>query len=388
MSGHVRKRGKKWYYCFEVGTKDGKRKKIDRLGGNTKKEAQDALRKALNEYEHGFIEPTDLTLDRFIEEWMELFVTDILKKSTIIRYQSIIQNYISPSLGQLKIQKISPIQIETMISKYKKSEISKTTLQHIYSLTNNILNRAVKARMISFNPCNFVDRPTREKFRGDILSVKEFYTLIDALDVKLYRDYIFMIALHIELELGLRRGELSSLEWKNMNWEENVLSIENNLVYIDGHTYMTTPKSVESVRKLYISEDLKNLLASYKRIQNRNKLNYGPKLIENIFDGKKYDFILTWENGKGIHPSYYTLKIKRLMNNSSINKTIRFHDLRHTNATLLVSQGVDFKTIQMRLGHADINTTLNIYSHVSMDMQKTAVEKLTSHINGGRMAVK
>lgn len=97
---------------------------------------------------------------------------------------------------------------------------------------------------------------------------------------------------------------------------------------------------------------------------------------------------MTWESGKRIHPLYYSQKFSKLLKKSSIDKKIRFHDIRHTNATLLLSQGVDFKTIQTRLGHSNINTTLNIYSHVSLEMQKNAVDKLSSIFNGDKMVAK
>ena len=138
----------------------------------------------------------------------------------------------------------------------------------------------------------------------------------------------------------------------------------------------------------YISEDLKKLLKSYKSVQNSNKLEYGENYIKNVLNGRAFDFILTWENGSYVHPNYYTLKFNRILKYLKFDKNVRFHDLRHTNATLLLSQGVDFKIIQTRLGHSDINTTLNIYSHVNLEMQKKATEKLADLLSGGKAVAK
>ncbi|WP_043013282.1 tyrosine-type recombinase/integrase, partial [Clostridium perfringens] len=99
---------------------------------------------------------------------------------------------------------------------------------------------------------------------------------------------------------------------------------------------------------------------------------------DNFFNNKKYDFIFVWENGIYVDPNYWTHRFGRILKSLNINKKIRWHDLRHTNATLLLSQGVNFKTIQIRLGHADINTTLNIYSHVTEEMQKDATNKISN----------
>jgi site-specific recombinase XerD len=120
-----------------------------------------------------------------------------------------------------------------------------------------------------------------------------------------------------------------------------------------------------------------NIINHFKQAKIQTTI-YSFVYIALIFNGKEHDFILTWGNGKYVHPNYYTLKFNRLIKKVGIKKRVIFHDLRHTNATLLLKQGIDFKVIQSRLGHSDINTTLNIYSHVTTDMQKNATEKLTS----------
>jgi len=388
MSGYVRKRGKKWYYCFDIGMPDGTRKRIERVGGVTKREAQDSLRKAITEYETGFVQPKKLTFDEYITDWIENFVKENRKPATYYRYKGLINKYLIPYLGSMKLNELRPAHIEKMLSESKKSGIGSTTVEYIYKVLNVALNRAKIQRVILWNPCESVERPRKDKFVANVLTVEEFYSILSLLDISSYKDYVFSVALQLILELGLRRGEMSGLVWKNIDFQSNTISIENNLNYTDGVTYVSTPKTLESERILYISDDLKRILKEYKLLQTKNKLLYGPLVIKNCYDSIEYDFIFTWENGEVIHPTYYTRKFRRLMKASSIEKNIRFHDLRHTNATLLLSQGVDFKTIQTRLGHSNINTTLNVYSHVNLEMQKKAVNKLTSVISGDKMATK
>lgn len=235
--------------------------------------------------------------------------------------------------------------------------------------------------MINDNVCKFVERPKREKFVTNVLTLEEFNLMIDNLDKENYGDSILRLALIMIIELGLRRGELAGLEWQNIDFDNNTISIKNNLVYTNNEVVLGTPKTEESERTLYISNELLDLLKKYKAVQNKYKLELGEIYEKNIFNGKKHDFILTWGNGKYVHPNYYTLKFNRLIKKVGIKKRVRFHDLRHTNATLLLKQGINFKVIQTRLGHSDINTTLNIYSHVTTDMQKDATEKLTDLLN-------
>jgi len=388
MSGYVRKRGKKWYYCFDIGMADGSRKRIERVGGVTKKEAQDSLRKALTEYENGFIDSKSLTVGLYIIDWLENFVKENRKLATYYRYKGIVNKYLIPSLGSLKLNELRPIHIEKMLSDSKKTGIKSATVEFIYTVLNITLNRAKFQRIINWNPCESVERPRKEKFVANVLTVDEFYSILSLLNIAIYKDYVFSVALQIVLELGLRRGELCGLEWKNVDFESNTIKIINNINFTNGKTYMSTPKTLESKRILYISDGLKKILREYKLVQSKNKLFYGPRAIKNYYDSIEYDFILTWETGRKIHPMYYTNRFGKLLKESSIVKAIRFHDIRHTNATLLLSQGVDFKTIQSRLGHSNINTTLNIYSHVNLDMQKDAVNKLSSIINGDKMAAK
>jgi len=188
---------------------------------------------------------------------------------------------------------------------------------------------------------------------------------------------MFNIALKITLELGLRRGELGGLEWKDLDYKNNLIHIRNNLIYTNGYVRMETPKTVESERSIYISDDLLKLLEELKIEQEKDKAHCGEFYENNIFEATDYDLIMKWHSGKYIHPMYYTNKLKKVLTAASINKNVRFHDLRHTNATLLLQQGIDFKVIQERLGHSDIGTTMNIYSHVNKAMQKKATDKLS-----------
>ncbi|URZ15820.1 tyrosine-type recombinase/integrase [Clostridium felsineum] len=119
-----------------------------------------------------------------------------------------------------------------------------------------------------------------------------------------------------------------------------------------------------------------DLLNDLHNKQLQHKIAAQEFYADNIFDGKKYDLIMKWCSGKYIHPMFYTNKIRKVLKLAKINKAIRFHDLRHTNATLLLEQGINLKVIQERLGHKDISTTANIYSHVNKTMQKDSTEKL------------
>lgn len=387
LKGSVRKRGLTWSYYFELGIINGKRKKKEKGGFRTKGDAEKALRKAITEYENGgYIQPKTSTFMEFSMEWLENYVKPLRKVSTYNRYRELINKYLQ-ALGGIPIQNITSYQIEQLLMS-NKNNISGSTLQGVYTIINTIMERALKLKVINDNPCKYIERPKRDNFTPDTLDVNEIKLLINSLDITNNYDYMFYIGFRITIELGLRRGELAGLEWSNIDFKENLLTVSNNLIYSNGHVLMSTPKTDESSRTIYISNELLEILKKFRIKQSENKLKYGEFYIKNTFDDKTYDFILTWENGKYIHPMYYLTKLKKVLIKTNINKNIRFHDLRHTNATLLLSQGVDFKTIQTRLGHKDINTTLNIYSHVNKEMQKNATEKLNNVLGGNMVANK
>ncbi|GKX65601.1 tyrosine-type recombinase/integrase [Inconstantimicrobium mannanitabidum] len=387
MKGAVRKRGDTWSYYFNLGLIDGKRKKKEKGGFKTKKEAEKALRDAISEFEKGYIEPTKVNFTSVSTQWLEEYIKPLRKITTYSRYKEMNKKYLIPYLGFKEINKITALDIERMLLDIKKNNISDTTLQGIYTLCNSIFERSIKLHLIQNNPCKGVERPQRNKKQTDVLEVEEIPLLIKTLDLENEYDYMFYVAFRLTLELGLRRGELAGLTWEDISYGENVVSIHNNLIYNYGHTYMETTKTKGSTRTIYVSNELLEMLTQLNKRQEFKKNEYGEFYENNIFNDKSYDLVMRWDNGKYIHPMYYTNKIKKVVAAAGIDKTIRFHDLRHTNATLLIQQGVDFKTVQTRLGHEDINTTLNIYAHVNKEMQKNATEKL-NNIFGGKLVAK
>ncbi|WP_443660096.1 tyrosine-type recombinase/integrase [Clostridium algidicarnis] len=388
MQGGVRKRGKTWSYYFDIGLVEGKRKKKEKGGFKTKSEAQRSLNDAMYEYENGgYVAPKKTTLAEFSTNWLENYVKPLRKTTTYNRYGDLLRKYILTTIGYMNITDVQSQHIEKLLLDIrKKNQISGTTLQAIYTLINTIMNRALKLKVIKDNPCKYVERPRRDKYTPDTLEVEDIHLLFDVLDLTDRYDYIFSIALKITLELGLRRGELGGLCWEDVNFKDNIISIKNNLIYTNGHVQITTPKTLESTRNIYISDSLLEVLKKLKLKQNEDRLKYGEFYEVNIFENKEYNLIMRWESGKYVHPMYYTNKITKTLKKAGVNKNIRFHDLRHTNATLLLSQGVDFKVIQTRLGHKDINTTLNIYSHVNKEMQKNATEKLNNILDDKMVA--
>lgn len=378
MKGSVRKKGDTWYYRIELGIVDGKRKQKEKGGFRLKKDCETAMTKAIHDLENNFVLPDEkLTLDNIVQNF--LTHTKATKKlNTSDRYESLYNNHIKKELADLKAMKVSPERLEILFD--SKKHLSGSTLQLIYTVINSSYERAIKQKKLNDNPCKYIDRPTRDKTETEVLTIDEALKVLDSLDLNKYNDYIMHLALNICLELGIRRGELAGLQWKHIDNNKKTITIEDNLIYVNGHTYLNYEdlKTQASSRILPVSDNLLKLLEQHRKKQMENKLLYGKHYIDNIYNNEQQHFIMTWQNGKVLHPNYYTTRIKKIMKKIGIEKNIRFHDLRHTNATLLVQQKVDFKTLQKRLGHSDFNTTMNIYAHVAEDLQRDATDKITS----------
>ena len=396
MTGGVRKRGNTWSYYFDIGIVDGKRRKKEKGGFKHKPDAEKALNEAIHDFENGgFVEPKKTNFIQFADEWLENYVKPMRKIGTYNRYKELIKKYLTDSIGSMNIIDIQSYHIEQLLLKNKK-ELSGATLQSIYTLINTIMNRALKLKIIKDNPCRYVERPKRTKFIPNTLSIDEIKKVFDNLDLTNTYDYMFYIAVRLTLELGLRRGEVGGLEWADINFDNNSILIKNNLIYSNGHVYMVAPKTEESNRTIYVSDEIINLLKKLHIKESKNKLKYGEFYTDkNIFKNKngedtKYDLVMVWQDGKYVHPMYYLNKLKKVLKKAGITKNVRFHDLRHTNATLLLQQGVSMKVVQERLGHKDISTTANIYSHVTKELQENATKKLSKILDncGGKLVAK
>lgn len=383
--GSIRQRGKKWYYRF---FEDGK--VIERCGGDKKEDALKALNEELNRKYKGYTRPEETKLKDYLNMWLENYILDEKSKNTYDKYNKVITNRIIPSIGDIRLCDLKVIHVDKFLRDLKKSKIKKgknichlsgTTIQMYYGILNAALNRAVKLQMIIENPCKYIDTPKRNKYKASILTLQEFRLIYNSLNDTLFEDYIFKLALDISIETGLRRGELCGLTWDSINFEDNFIDINKALIRIENQYSISKLKTEGSYRTIPISDELAQKLKKHKTIQSSNKLKYGEFYKKVIFNKISYDLIFRHENGDYIIPSTFLQRLKRLCRYNKIDKNIRWHDLRHTNATYLIESGVNLKVVQDRLGHSLMQTTADTYSHVTKKMNREATTKLTSLIH-------
>ena len=376
MQGSIRKKGKSYYIRYY---QDGKQ--IERIGGKTKKEAQSKLNEILYKLENGYTISSDMFISDYLDMWLDDYIKDIRSENTYVKYKNICDKYIIPVLGDIKLSALKVIHIEKLIRHFRKEGLNPTSTQNYYGIIRAALNKAVKLQLLNDNPCKFIDTPKRSKFKANTLTVQEFYLIYDKLNAELYEDYIFKLALDIALETGLRRGEMCGLTWDDIDFNNKCIHINQALIRVDNTYTISSLKTDSSYRSLPVSDALLVKLENHKKRQKINRVKYGQFYLKNIFNKKEYDLVFTWENGKFIIPSNFLQRLKRMLKHCNINKNIRWHDLRHTNATLLLEGGASMKTVQERLGHSLMQTTSDTYAHVTEKMNREATNIISNILN-------
>ena len=222
---------------------------------------------------------------------------------------------------------------------------------------------AVKTRLIVYNPCEGVVLPKLKKYRAEVYDTKMIHKLLDvSYGTEMYLPVLLLVT------AGLRRGELLALRWEDVDFKNNILKIRRNMVCGEKDAIIKSPKTESGIRDIHLGEDVMKVLKAERVKYMEDALSYGAG-FQNL------GFVIRQEDGSPMKPDSMTRKWTRFIEREGLPK-IRLHDLRHSNATALIQAGVNPKVVQQRLGHSDVNITLNTYTHVLPEMDVEAAEKL------------
>ena len=418
--GKVDKTGKpkpaNWEYRFEAAKIDGKRKHISKSGFRTKKEAEDAGAKALAEYNNAGLkfEPSDMSYADYLDYWFDNYVKVSCKYNTQMAYNQIIEQHLKPALGMYKLRSLTPVLIQEYVNKKFVTGLKKTTVTNIMSVLSGSLRYAVvPAQLLTSSPAEYVKYPKKKTNKKEtnriILSIDDFNKMLDRFE----KGNPFRYALLIGFHTGLRIGEVYGLTWDDIDFDERTLDV-NKQAYKRNYGvdvrqvmkqkgkreeksawYFGDTKTLSSTRKIKIGDTLIKELREYKAIQAQNELLYGEYYTQ-IFMKKETDekgkdiyrlieveksvpvglpqanLIMRKENGQ--YSSSDSFKYAARVIHYDLGIAFNFHSLRHTHATTLIEGGVSPKAVQARLGHENIETTLQTYVHNTEAMEQTAVD--------------
>lgn len=360
MRGSIVKRGNKYSIVVYLGLDEHGKKKYKWFSGYEKqKDAEKDLPKKLLEVEQGFYFGTgEMYLKDVAEEWKK-YAKKNLSLQTFERYESILKLSIIPKLGNMKISKIKTLHLQQYINDLVDEGKAYGTVGNHYFCLKSILTQAVRWQLIPMNPILGIIKPKKEHKElnvWDIGTVKEFLSIIE--------DKPYYIAFLIALTTGMRQGEICALRWENYNEVEGIITITHSM---QRNKELKAPKTGKK-RKIVLMEETKAALKRQKIRQTELKL-----LLPDEY--KKTGFICTNPSGEPYNPKTLLATFKNVINKHNLPQ-IRFHDLRHTYATIALQNDVNPKIVSEILGHSKITMTLDLYSHVLPEMQKEATNKM------------
>jgi len=381
-SGHVRRRRTKsggvvWGVIVnrDPDPVTGQRRRTSHGSYPTRGEAQTVLRRVLNEMDSGtYIEPTDVsTGDYFLRVWLPAHRLAV-RANTAANYETVILAHIVPALGSVRLQKLTAPMITAFYSQLIEGDgptgrpQSAKSVRNLHVIIHKALKDAVAWGYLVRNPADAAKAPRQGRS-------KKFSTWT-AEQVAQFLDHVggteFGVLYMVLATTAVRRSEVLGLRWCDIDSDRGEMSIVQSVVLVSGAATMSIPKTAGSVRSVSLDAGTVDALRKHRLAAIRHGLATGRTIDS---DG----LVFVGEDGQLIKPDRITRTFTRLSKEAGLPH-IRLHDLRHTWATLALRNGTHPKIVQERLGHADISTTLNTYSHVTAGMQAQAAEDIASLI--------
>ena len=383
MAGSIEKRGKSYRLIVSDGYNfEGKQIRYTKTVHGTKREAEIELAKFVSEIQNGLvIEGKALKFSEFTDIWKRDYASKELAPATVKRYYRMLDTRILPYFGRMYINKIKPTDImrfydllskDTQLERKKNTKIVKTnkplsrkTILEHHRLIHAMLTKAVYWQVIVSNPADRVQPPKVIKTKRKCYDDVQYKYLLSNLS-QLGEDKIkFKVAIALAIFTGARLGELAGLSWSDIDLNNGIIHINRSSQYISELGVFTKiPKTENSIRDIAIPDFVVSLLSDY-RIWYDNQNFVCNDLNSNL------ECLFMQSNGKPMHPSTISKWFKKFIKDIGL-PVISFHGLRHTNASLLISQQIDVAIVAARLGHAQISTTLNFYVHPLLSHNKIA----------------
>jgi integrase len=339
---------------------DGKRRYVS---GKTKEDARRSLRKARGDAERGLVFDADnLKVGEYLDRWLSDSVSDTVKATTFERYEQITRLHLKPALGRVKLKALTPAHVRGLYREKLEAGSSARTVRYIHTTLHKALKQAVMDGLIPRNATEAVKppQPTREEIHP--LTPEQAKLLLQVAHEPGDRlEALYVLAIHT----GLRQGELLGLKWDDVDLDDGSLQVRRTLAITKNGFVFTSPKTSGSRRSVKLTQRATEALRSHLERQLREIDRVGSLWSEN-------DLIFASETGEPLDRRAVTkLKFKPLLKRAGLPQ-IRFHDLRHTCATLLLTRNVNPKIVSEMLGHSTIAITLDTYSHVLPNMRDQA----------------
>ena len=356
----------RWEGRYVVGYDDRGYPKTKNVLAKTKRECTGKLQKLKEELggiKSDKVKP-DMRFADWLEYWYENHSKPRLRLTTQAGYENCIRLHISPELGQIPLNRLTQNDLQQFYARLKKNGrkvrtecygegLSDRMVRMCHAICRSALEKAAQDGLIRVNPAIGCKLPPKKAREMQVLDRDELHRFLIQAQAEGYYE-LFLL----DLATGLRRGELIALQWDDLDFETGVLNVDKQVYEVNGELQFTEPKTKSSIRKLVLPPSVVEALREYqKRVHSR------------------WMFPSPVKEDRPLTPGSVRSRLQLILEHAGC-KHVRFHDLRHTFATLALQNGMDVKTLSAMLGHVSAATTLDIYTHITDDMQRMAAANI------------
>ena len=390
VAGHLQEKNGMFYVVLNYRDENGKRKtpwiSTNLPVKGNKKRAENFMMDVRRNFvppnvqrieEREAMQKGDILFTDFLLKWLRVAKSTV-KLTTYASYEMMATRIIIPYFETLNI-KLKELTTEDIQEFYSAQleRVSANTVIHYHAVIHRALKYAVKIKTIQSNPAVNVERPRKEKFIGSFYDKKEINTLFDII-----QGHPLEVAIKLAAFYGLHREEIIGLKWNAIDFENSTLTIQHTVTEcnLNGkhiEVASDTAKTDSSLRTMPLVTNFREMLLAKKEKQEHYR-----KLCGRSYCKEYLDYIFVNEMGERWKPRYLSDGFKRILEQNGLRR-IRFHDLRHTCASLLLANNVPMKKIQEWLGHSDFSTTANIYAHLDFQSKISSAEAMLTGLDMG-----
>jgi len=364
MRGSIRQRGKKsWQIQIYVTGPDGKPRRHFETTRGRKGDAQRRLTELLSSLDKGvYTPPGRLTVAEHLHNWLDGYVRTNCSQRTFDGYESIIEHHLIPSLGHYQLKQLHAQVIQAYYGKALEN-LSSRTVHHQHRVLSQSLKYAVRQGYLGRNPAELVDPPSPKGKAMQTLTQSEVQDLL----ISAQHNYFYPV-IYTAVSTGLRQAELLGLRWRDIDIASRSISVNQTLYKRHGICQFNKPKTEHSRRRVSMTSKLAEFLGEYRLERERFYHQLGKTTTLD-------DLVFANIEGNPLDPSFLSHTFGKIVKRAGL-KHCRFHDLRHTFASLMFLRGVPPKVISEALGHSSVAFTMDIYSHIIPGMQSDAMALL------------
>ena len=379
MTGSLQVKNNKFYMVLNVyETGNRKRKWIStglEVKGN-KRRAEQMLRETLQDFEKKTQKvQSDVLLSDYIRSWLAIARRHV-DEVTYQGYELMANAQVLPYFEkqQLKLRDVTYRHLQAFFDEKRqrgrkdgKGGLSPSSLRQYKNILNQTLNEAVKQGLISSNPCQFVELPKKERYESSYYNAAQLQQLFTAIQGDPIYPLVKITALY-----GLRRSEVLGIQWDSVDFESGRLIIKHTVSRVTKTVSKDKTKNAASRRSFPLTEEARQIFLAAKQAELENKHLFGKGYHEN-------EYVFKWPDGDPLKPEYVSAHFAKLLKRYDLPR-IRFHELRHSCASLLLNHGHSLKDVQEWLGHADIQMTANIYGHIDIQRKQGMADTLSGSL--------